>query len=222
MNNITTTILFKKTIYKMISKIEDALDDLRAGRIIIVVDDEDRENEGDFVIAAEKVTPEIVNFMLHKGRGVLCVSITEERCAELELPMMQEKNTSLLGTPFTVSVDLLGDEFSTGVSTIERAATIRALVDPKIKASDLGRPGHIFPLRARKNGVLERPGHTEAVVDLMRLAGLQLGGALIEIMNDDGSMARMKELIKLAKENNLKIVSIADIIEYRRKTKISK
>lgn len=199
----------------MISKIEDILDDLRAGKIVIVVDDEDRENEGDFVVAAEKITPDIVNFMLHKGRGILCVSIPEERCAELDLPMMEENNTSLLGTPFTVSIDLLGKGFTTGVSTIERAGTIKALVDPNTKASDLGRPGHIFPLRARKNGVLERPGHTEAVVDLMRLAGLQLGGALIEIMNNDGTMARMPELLKLAQENNLKIASIADIIQYR-------
>lgn len=204
----------------MISKIEEVLEDLREGKVIIVVDDEDRENEGDFVVAAEKITPEIVNFMLHKGRGILCVSITEERCTELDLSMMEYNNTSLLGTPFTISVDLLGEGFSTGVSTEERAATIRALVDSKTKPSDLGRPGHIFPLRARKGGVLERQGHTEAVVDLMSLAGLKPGGALIEIMNDNGTMARMPELVKLAEENNLKIVTIADIIEYRRKRSI--
>lgn len=209
------TVLIKKI--KMISKVEDVLENLRAGKIIIVVDDEDRENEGDFVVAAEKVTPDIINFMLHKGRGILCVSISEKRCTELKLPMMEENNTSLLGTPFTISVDLLGDKFSTGVSSTERAATINALVHPDTKPSDLGRPGHIFPLRARNNGVLERSGHTEAVVDLMSLAGLKPGGALIEIMNEDGSMARMPELVKLAEEYNLKIVTIADIIEYRLK-----
>ncbi|MBK5721907.1 3,4-dihydroxy-2-butanone-4-phosphate synthase [Dysgonomonas sp. Marseille-P4677] len=195
--------------------IEEALEDLRLGKIIIVVDDEDRENEGDFVVAAEKITPEIVNFMLHKGRGILCVSIPEDRCTELKLSMMENNNTSLLGTPFTVSVDLLGKDFSTGVSAIERAATIKALVDPKTKVSDLGRPGHIFPLRACKGGVLERQGHTEAVVDLTSLAGLKPGGTLIEIMNEDGTMARMPQLVKLADEYDIKIVSIADIIKYR-------
>ncbi|QIK55524.1 3,4-dihydroxy-2-butanone-4-phosphate synthase [Dysgonomonas sp. HDW5B] len=163
------------------------------------------------------ITPETVNFMLHKGRGILCVSLPEERCVKLELPMMERNNTSLLGTLFTVSVDLLGEGFSTGVSSIERSATIKALVDSDTKPSDLGRPGHIFPLKARKGGVLERQGHTEAVGDLMRFAGLEPVGALIEIMNNDGSMARMPELIKLAKEYNLKIVTIADIIEYRHK-----
>ncbi len=201
----------------MISKIEEVLEDLCAGKIIIVVDDEDRENEGDFVVAAEMITPETVNFMLHKGRGILCVSLPEERCVKLELPMMERNNTSLLGTPFTVSVDLLGEGFSTGVSSSERSATIKALVDSDTKPSDLGRPGHIFPLKARTGGVLERQGHTEAVGDLMRFAGLEPVGALIEIMNNDGSMARMPELIKLAKEYNLKIVTIADIIEYRHK-----
>lgn len=155
--------------------------------------------------------------MLHKGRGILCVSLPEARCVKLELPMMERNNTSLLGTPFIVSVDLLGEGFSTGVSSIERSATIKALVDSDTKPSDLGRLGHIFPLKARKGGVLERQGHTEAVDDLMRFAGLEPVGALIEIMNNDGSMARMPELIKLAKEYNLKIVTIADIIEYRHK-----
>lgn len=201
-------------------EIEEALEELRSGKILIVVDDKDRENEGDFVVAAEKITPETVNFMLHKGRGILCVSIPEERCEELELPMMENNNTSFLGTPFTVSVDLLGEGFSTGVSSTERSATIKALVDPETKPVNLGRPGHIFPLRARKGGVLERQGHTEAVVDLMRLAGLRPGGALIEIMNDDGSMARMPDLIKIADKYNLKIVSIADIIKYRQKIQI--
>lgn len=206
----------------MFSKIEEALEELRAGKIIIVADDEDRENEGDFVVAAEKVTPETVNFMLHKGRGILCVAISEERCADLALHMMERNNTSLLETPFTISVDLLGKGFTTGVSTSERAATIRALVNMETKPSDLGRPGHIFPLKARKNGVLERPGHTEAVVDLMCLAGLKPGGALIEIMNDDGSMARMAELVKIAEENSLKIITIADLIAYRNNLNMKK
>lgn len=200
--------------------IEDALDDLRNGKIIIVVDDESRENEGDFVVAAEMITPDIVNFMLHEGRGILCVSLPESRCSELKLQMMEPDNTSLLGTPFTISVDLLGPNCTTGVSSIERAATIKALVDPKTTPGDLGRPGHIFPLKARERGVLERPGHTEAVVDLTRLAGLKPGGALIEIMNEDGSMSRLPQLEKVAAGFNLKIVSIADLIKYRRNTEV--
>ena len=174
---------------KVLNTIEEAIEDFRQGKIVIVVDDEDRENEGDFIIAAEKVTPEIVNFMLKNGRGVLCAPLSEERCAQLELNMMEPNNTSLLGTPFTVTVDLLGEGCTTGVSIHDRAATLRALADPKTKPSDLGRPGHINPLRARQKGVLRRPGHTEAAVDLARLAGLQPAGALIEIMNEDGSMA---------------------------------
>ena len=169
---------------KLTNTVEEALEEIRAGRVLIVVDDEDRENEGDFIVAGEKITPEIVNFMLHNGRGVMCAPLTEERCRELELDMMVGNNTSLLGTPFTVSVDLLGNGCTTGVSSNDRAATIRALVDPDTKPSDLGRPGHIFPLRARNRGVLRRPGHTEAVVDLTRMAGLKVGGALIEIMNE--------------------------------------
>lgn len=198
----------------MLNSIEEAIRELQAGRIIIVVDDQDRENEGDFVVAAEKITPDIVNFMLHEGRGILCASITEERCEDLKLQMMETNNTSLLGTPFTISVDLLGDSFSTGVSATERAATIRALVDSNTKPNDLGRPGHIFPLRARNGGVLERNGHTEAVVDLMKIARLKQGGALIEIMNEDGSMARMPQLEKIAQKYNLKIVSIESLIKY--------
>ena len=201
----------------MVSTIDEALEDLRLGKVIIVVDDEDRENEGDFIIAAEKATPDIVNFMLHEGRGVLCVPLTEERCKELELNMMEEHNTSLLGTPFTVSVDLLGEGFSTGVSSRERAATINALVDKKTNPSDLGRPGHVFPLKARNGGVFERRGHTEAVVDLTRLAGLTPGGALIEIMNEDGTMARMPQLEEIAKKHNLKVITIEDLVKYRKK-----
>jgi 3,4-dihydroxy 2-butanone 4-phosphate synthase/GTP cyclohydrolase II len=200
---------------KILSSIEEAIADIRDGKVIIVVDDEDRENEGDFVVAAEKITPEIVNFMLHHGRGVLCTPLTEDRCRELELGMMESNNTSLLGTPFTVSVDLLGDGCTTGVSSTDRAKTIRALADPATRPADLGRPGHIFPLRARNKGVLRRPGHTEASVDLARLAGLQPAGALIEIMNEDGTMARLPELLEIAEKFNLKIVSIADLIAYR-------
>ena len=200
---------------KVLNTIEEAIEDFRQGKIVIVVDDEDRENEGDFIIAAEKVTPEIVNFMLKNGRGVLCAPLSEERCAQLELNMMEPNNTSLLGTPFTVTVDLLGEGCTTGVSIHDRAATLRALADPKTKPSDLGRPGHINPLRARQKGVLRRPGHTEAAVDLARLAGLQPAGALIEIMNEDGSMARLPQLLEVAEKYGLKIISIADLIAYR-------
>lgn len=199
----------------ILSTIDQAIEDIRQGKIIIVVDDEDRENEGDFVCAAQTITPEMVNFMLHNGRGILCCSLSTERCAALEMDMMVGDNTSLLGTPFTVSVDLLGDGCTTGVSTTDRAKTIRALVDPSTKPSQLGRPGHIFPLRAQDRGVLRRPGHTEAVVDLTRLAGLEPGGALIEIMNADGTMARMPDLIEIAEKFGLRIVSIADLIAYR-------
>ncbi len=199
----------------VLSTIEEALEDMRQGKIIIVVDDEDRENEGDFVCAAETITPEQVNFMLHNGRGVLCTPLTISRCAELQMDMMVGDNTSMLGTPFTVSVDLIGDGCTTGVSATDRAKTIRALVDPDTKPEQLGRPGHIFPLRAKDRGVLRRPGHTEAVIDLTRLAGMREGGALIEIMNEDGTMARMPELIEVAKKHNMKIISIADLIAYR-------
>ena len=202
----------KETI---LNSVEEVIEDFRNGKVVIVVDDEDRENEGDFIVAAEKITPEIVNFMLKEGRGVLCAPLSESRCAELELNKMEENNTSLLGTPFTVTVDLLGEGCTTGVSIHDRAATIRALADPATKPSDLGRPGHINPLRAREKGVLRRPGHTEAAVDLARLAGLQPAGALIEIMNEDGTMARLPQLLEVAKKFGLKIVSIADIIAYR-------
>ena len=200
---------------RVLSTVDEVLEDIRAGKIVIVVDDEDRENEGDFIVAGEKITPEIVNFMLHNGRGVLCAPLTEDRCRELDLDMQVATNTSLLGTPFTVSVDLLGQGCTTGVSAKDRAATIRALIDPATRASDLGRPGHIFPLRARTRGVVRRPGHTEAVIDLTRMAGLQPGGALIEIMNEDGTMARMPDLVKIAQKYGMKIISIADIIAYR-------
>ena len=199
----------------ILNTIEEAIDDIRDGKIIIVVDDEDRENEGDFICAAETVTPEIVNFMVKHGRGMVCAPLTEQRCLELELNMMVGHNTSLHGTPFTISVDLIGDGCTTGISAFDRAKTLRALVDPNTLPEDLARPGHISPLKARDKGVLRRPGHTEAVVDLTRLAGLQPGGALIEILNEDGTMARLPQLLEIAKKFNLKIISIADLIKYR-------
>ncbi len=198
-----------------VNSIEEALEDFKQGKFVIVVDDEDRENEGDFIIAAEMITPEAVNFMLRYGRGVLCSPITEERCHELNLDMQVHDNTSLLGTPFTTTVDLLGNGCTTGVSMHDRAMTIRALADPNTKPNDLGRPGHINPLRARNGGVLVRAGHTEASIDLARLAGLYPACALIEIINDDGTMARMPQLIKVAERFSLKIITIKDLIAYR-------
>ncbi len=197
-----------------INTIEEALIDFREGKFVIVVDDEDRENEGDFIIAAEKITPEKVNFMLQHGRGVLCCPITEHRCAELDLMHQVANNTSMLGTPFTVTVDKL-EGCTTGVSAADRAATIRALADPSSKPETFGRPGHINPLYAKAGGVLQRAGHTEAGVDLARLAGLQPAAALIEIMNADGTMARMPQLQEVAKEFGLKIITIKDLIAYR-------
>jgi len=180
-----------------------------------VVDDENRENEGDFIVAAEKITPEIVNFMATHGRGLICAPIPERRCEDLELDMMVDTNTAIHATPFTISVDLIGHGCATGISASDRAKTIRALVDPNTQPSELGRPGHIFPLKARDKGVLRRAGHTEAVVDLTILAGLKPGGALVEIMNEDGSMARLPELMKIAKHFDIKIISIEDLIKYR-------
>ena len=199
-----------------LNTIEEALDDFREGKFLIVVDDEDRENEGDFIIAAEKITPEAVNFMLKNGRGVLCAPITMSRCKELDLTPQVSSNTSLLGTPFTVTIDKV-DGCSTGVSTADRAATIKALASPDSKPETFARPGHINPLYAQDNGVLRRAGHTEASIDLARLAGLYPAAALIEIMNEDGTMARLPQLIEIAKEHNLKIISIKDLIEYRLK-----
>ena len=196
--------------------IEKALEDFREGKFVIVVDDEDRENEGDFIIAAEKITPEKVNFMLQHGRGVLCVPLPESRCAELGLIHQVSNNTSMLGTPFTVTVDKLAG-CTTGVSAEDRAATIRALADPTSQPQDFGRPGHINPLYAQERGVLKRAGHTEAAVDLARLAGLQPVAALIEIMNEDGTMARMPQLEKVAEQYGLSLISIKDLIAYRMK-----
>ena len=198
-----------------LNTIEEAVEDLRNGKLIIVVDDEDRENEGDFVAAAEKITAEMVNFMATEGRGLICVAITEERCEELELDMMVGRNTSLHDTPFTISVDAIGESVTTGISAHDRAVTIQKLADPATKPHELGRPGHIFPLRAKSRGVLRRAGHTEATVDLTRLAGLQPAGVLVEIMNQDGTMARLPELFEISQKFGLKLVSIEDLIAYK-------
>ncbi|WP_028525792.1 bifunctional 3,4-dihydroxy-2-butanone-4-phosphate synthase/GTP cyclohydrolase II [Runella limosa] len=195
--------------------IESAIEDIRAGKIIIVVDDEDRENEGDFICAAEMTTPEMVNFMVKEGRGLMCAPLTVERCEELGLKMMVGDNTSTHETPFTVSVDLLGHGCTTGISASDRSKTIQALVDPNIRPEELGRPGHIFPLRAMPGGVLRRTGHTEAAIDFARLAGLKPAGVLIEILNEDGTMARLPQLRELADKFDMKLVSIKDLIEYR-------
>ncbi len=195
--------------------IDEAIDDIKSGKVIIVVDDEDRENEGDFIAAAQTITPEIINFMATHGRGVICAPITSGRCKELDLDLMVPQNTSIHETPFTVSVDLRGHGCTTGVSATDRAKTVKALADKATKIQDLGRPGHIFPLRAREGGVIRRAGHTEAAVDLARMAGLEPAGALVEIMNEDGSMARLPELFEIAKRFGLKIISIEDLIAHR-------
>jgi 3,4-dihydroxy 2-butanone 4-phosphate synthase/GTP cyclohydrolase II len=198
-----------------LDSIEEAIEEIRNGKVIIVVDDEDRENEGDFICAAETVTPEIVNFMATHGRGLICAPIIEDRCDELQLDLMVGKNTALHATPFTVSVDLLGNGCTTGISAADRAKTIIALVDDKTKPEDLGRPGHIFPLKAKKGGVLRRTGHTEASIDFARLAGFKPAGVLVEIMNEDGTMARLPDLRQVADKFDLKLVSIQDLIAYR-------
>lgn len=198
-----------------INTIEEALTDLRAGKVIIVVDDEDRENEGDFITPAANVTPEVINFMATHGRGLICVSITEEKAKELQLDMMVPANTSLHETAFTVSIDLLGHGCTTGISAHDRSKTVKALVDPTIKPSEFGKPGHIFPLKAKNGGVLRRAGHTEATIDLARLAGFDPCGALVEIMNEDGTMARLPDLVKIAERFGLKIITIKDLISYR-------
>jgi len=199
----------------MFDPIEAAIEDIRQGKLVVVVDDEDRENEGDFVTAARNASPELVNFMSKHGRGLICASLPEDRCNELGLELMVNNNTALHETAFTVSVDLLGHGCTTGISASDRSKTLLALINPETKPSDLGRPGHIFPLRAKKGGVLRRAGHTEAAVDLARLAGFEPGGVLVEIMNEDGSMARLPQLIEVAKKFEFKIISIKDLIEYR-------
>ena len=198
-----------------LNTIKEAIEDIKAGKVIIVVDDEDRENEGDFVAAAEKVTPEMINFMATHGRGLICAPITEDRSKELGLNLMVDDNTVLHNTQFTVSVDLIGHGCTTGISTHDRAKTIKALTEKVTKSEDLGRPGHIFPLRAKNGGVLRRTGHTEASIDLARLAGLQSAGILVEILNEDGTMARLPELMEVAKKFDLKIISIEDLVAYR-------
>ncbi|MEO5942810.1 MAG: bifunctional 3,4-dihydroxy-2-butanone-4-phosphate synthase/GTP cyclohydrolase II [Ferruginibacter sp.] len=202
----------------MLNKIEDAIEDIKNGKLVIVVDDEDRENEGDFVTAADNATPEIVNFMSTHGRGLICAPLTEERCTELKLHPMVSDNTSLHETAFTVSIDLLGNGCTTGISAQDRSKTILSLVNTDTKAEDLGRPGHIFPLKAKKGGVLRRSGHTEATIDLARLAGFEPAGVLVEIMNEDGTMARLPQLLEIAAKFDLKIISIKDLIEFRLKT----
>lgn len=198
--------------------IEEAIADIRAGKVIIVVDDEDRENEGDFICAAQTVTPEIINFMATYGRGLICTPIDEKRADELDLPMMVSSNTALHETAFTVSIDLIGHGCSTGISAYDRATGIRALVDSSTKTTDFARPGHIFPLRAKSGGVLRRTGHTEAAIDLARLAGFYPAGVLVEILNEDGSMARLPDLLQLSKKYDLKIIAIKDLVAYRMRT----
>ena len=200
-----------------LNTIEEAIEDIRNGKVVVVVDDEDRENEGDFIAAAEKVTPEMINFMATHGRGLICAPLTEARCKDLELHMMVTNNTVLHETAFTVSVDLIGHGCTTGISVHDRAKTIKALVDDTTKPEDLGRPGHIFPLKAKQGGVLRRTGHTEAAIDLARLAGFKPAGILVEILNEDGSMARLPELYEVAKKFDLKLISIEDLVAYRMK-----
>ena len=197
--------------------IESAIEAIRNGEVIIVVDDEDRENEGDFLTAARNVTPEVINFMATHGRGLICAPLEEDRCTQLGLELMVNDNTALHATPFTVSVDLIGKGCTTGISASDRAKTVQALIDPETRAEDLGKPGHIFPLRARKEGVLRRAGHTEAAIDFARLAGFEPAGCIVEIMNEDGSMARLPDLVKIGEKFKLKLVTIKDLIEYRLK-----
>jgi len=198
-----------------LNTIEEALTDIKNGKVVIVVDDEDRENEGDFITAARNVTPEVINFMATHGRGLICAAVTEEQAKNLQLEMMVSNNTATMETAFTVSIDLLGHGCTTGISASDRSKTVLAMIDPSMKASDFGRPGHIFPLKAKQGGVLRRTGHTEATIDLARLAGFEPCGALVEIMNEDGTMARLPDLVKIAERFDLKIVTIKDLISYR-------
>ncbi len=201
-----------------LNSVEEAIEEIKAGKIVIVVDDEDRENEGDFITAARNVTPEIINFMATHGRGLICMPLVEDRCEELDLELMVGRNTALHATPFTVSVDLNGNGCTTGISAKDRAKTVQALIDPKMKVDDFGKPGHIFPLKAKREGVLRRTGHTEATIDLAKLAGFEPAGVLVEIMNEDGTMARMSDLQLIAKRFDLKIISIKDLVAYRLRT----
>jgi len=201
-----------------LNRIEEAIEDIRLGKVVIVVDDEDRENEGDFVTAARNATPEVINFMAKHGRGLICAPLTEQRCEELGLDLMVRDNTALHETPFTVSVDLKGRGTTTGISAADRSKTMLALIDPAIQAVDLARPGHIFPLKARNGGVLRRTGHTEAAIDLARMAGFEPAGCIVEILNDDGTMARLPELLEIARRFDLKVISIEDLVAYRMAT----
>lgn len=202
--------------YKL-NTIEEAIEDIKAGKVVIVVDDEDRENEGDFLTAAENVTPEIINFMATHGRGLICAPLVEDRCDELGLDLMVQSNSAAYETPFTVSVDLIGHGCTTGISASDRYKTVKALIDPNTKPEELGKPGHIFPLRAKRGGVLRRAGHTEAAIDLARLAGFQPAGVIVEILNEDGSMARLPQLVEIAERFDVKIITIEDLIKYRLK-----
>ena len=210
--------MIKTTVKENLDTIAEAIEDIRKGKVVIVVDDEDRENEGDFITAARNATPEIINFMSKEGRGLICAALTDQRCQELDLHMMVSQNTDPNKTAFTVSVDLLGNGCTTGISAHDRSKTVQALIDPKTRPSDLGRPGHIFPLIAKQGGVLRRTGHTEATVDLARLAGFEPAGVLVEVMNDDGTMARLPQLLEIATRFDLKIISIKDLIAYRLQT----
>ena len=201
-----------------LNRVEEAIEDIRQGKVVIVVDDEDRENEGDFVTAARNATPEVINFMAKHGRGLICAPLTEDHCNALGLELMVRDNTALHETPFTVSVDLKGRGTTTGISAADRSKTMLALIDPATKAEDLARPGHIFPLKARNGGVLRRTGHTEAAVDLARLAGMEPAGCIVEILNDDGTMARLPELLEIASRFDLKVISIEDLVAYRMRT----
>lgn len=211
-------ILLMEDLTNQLNTIEEALADIKAGKVIIVVDDADRENEGDFITAARNATPEVINFMATHGRGLICAPLVEDRCEELGLELMVKDNTALHETPFTVSIDLRGHGCTTGISVSDRSKTVKALIDPNIRPEELGKPGHIFPLKAKRGGVLRRTGHTEATIDLSRMCGFEPAGVLVEIMNEDGTMARLPELLKIAKKFDLKIISIEDLVEYRLRT----
>jgi 3,4-dihydroxy 2-butanone 4-phosphate synthase/GTP cyclohydrolase II len=207
--------MISETVKETLNNIQEAIEDVRAGKMVIVVDDEDRENEGDFVIAARHVTPEVINFMTKYGRGLICIALTEERCQDLKLDMMVSNNTDPNKTAFTISVDLLGHGCTTGISAHDRSKTVQALINTSMQPNDFARPGHIFPLKAKMGGVLRRTGHTEAAIDLARIAGLEPAGVIVEIMNDDGTMARLPQLLEIAEKFDLKVISIRDLIEYR-------
>lgn len=222
MDTFAVELFSKNTMQIKLNSISEAIEEIRAGKVIIVVDDEDRENEGDFITAAANASPEVINFMVTHGRGLVCAPLTAERCDELSLHPMVEENTAAYETSFTVSIDLLGNGCTTGISASDRSRTISALIDPAVKGFDFGRPGHIFPLRANDGGVLSRPGHTEATVDLARLAGMAPAGVLVEILKEDGEMARLPDLMEIAARHQLKIISIADLVVYLQQKQVLK